>query len=828
MRERGFRGVALFVGGLTLFVLAAACGGKAGEGASPVPTTGATPTSLGSPVGTEVLPQSYQPPHGKPGPAVERLYFRQFDVDRAALELKAGKMDIYYFSLKTAAAQSLRDTKGVHLYEAPATTLSLILNPAPAPAGQLNPFSLREVRYALQLLVDREYVAREIFQGNGVPMLTHVSPLDYDYLTVYNQVRGSDIRYDPSFAKTMIQTAMVKAGAELVDGVWNYQKRPVVLRFIIRVEDERRDVGFLVAAELEKAGFQVQRTLQTFAPAIQQVYSTDPQTLEWHLYTEGWSRGAPEKYDFATINQMTAPWLGNMPGWREVGFWQYEQAELDTLGKRLFTGNFADQAERDSLYRSMTELALQDSVRVWVATVLNNFPATNDLAGVTEDVVAGPKGLWTLRDAYVPGSEELTVGSLWVWTERTTWNPVGGLGDLYSSDIWRNLHDPPLWNHPFTGIPLPFRAGYEVQTAGPSAKLRIPADAVMWDAEGDRWRQVGAGVQATSKVTFNYSKYFQSKWHHGQPITMADVVYSIYQSYENAYDPNKLKIEFALAATARPYLETFRGFRVLDDHRLEVYVDFWHFEENLIASYASPSSLSMPWEMLAAMDTLVFEKRRAAYSDTAAARFSVPWISLVVDNDARLVRNVLRDDFLKKQVVPESVFTIGGQVLVSPQEAQARYQATINWFETYGLLVISSGPFMLTRYDIPAQFAELQAFRDATYPFKPGDWFLGRPELVEIADVQQATVRRGEDVSLHAKLAGPGPLALRYVLVDPAQGTLVTSGQADPVSATSFTIKLDKALTSQLKAGLYNLFLAASSEEVSILAERQVDLTVAG
>ena len=32
----------------------------------------------------------------------------------------------------------------------------------------------------------------------------------------------------------------------------------------------------------------------------------------------------------------------------------------------------------------------------------------------------------------------------------------GGFGDVYSNDIWRNLHDPPLWNHPFTGIPMPF------------------------------------------------------------------------------------------------------------------------------------------------------------------------------------------------------------------------------------------------------------------------------------------------------------------------------------------------------------------------------------
>ena len=34
---------------------------------------------------------------------------------------------------------------------------------------------------------------------------------------------------------------------------------------------------------------------------------------------------------------------------------------------------------------------------------------------------------------------------------------------------------------------------------------------------------------------------------------------------------------------------------------------------------------------------------RAAYSDTAAARFNVPWLSLVLERDARLVQRTLRE-----------------------------------------------------------------------------------------------------------------------------------------------------------------------------------------
>jgi hypothetical protein len=76
-----------------------------------------------------------------------------------------------------------------------------------------------------------------------------------------------------------------------------------------------------------------------FAPALLTVYGTDPALLQWHIYTEGWGRGAAERYDSGTINQMYAPWLGNMPGWQEVGFWQYEHERLDEVGMRIFQGD---------------------------------------------------------------------------------------------------------------------------------------------------------------------------------------------------------------------------------------------------------------------------------------------------------------------------------------------------------------------------------------------------------------------------------------------------------------------------------------------------------
>jgi ABC-type transport system substrate-binding protein len=211
-------------------------------------------------------------------------------------------MDLYLFGLKTEAALELQDEERVQLIDAPATSLSLLLNPAPAPEGELNPFSIPEVRQAMQYLINREFITRDIYQGFGQPMVTHVGPSDPDFLTIYDIDRGSGIVYDPELGRELIAEAMTAAGAELVDGKWHYNGELIRLRFIARVEDERREIGNLVAAELDEAGFEVTMDPKTFAAAVQTVYSSDPQTLEWHLYTEGWGRSAPQRYDVGAVN----------------------------------------------------------------------------------------------------------------------------------------------------------------------------------------------------------------------------------------------------------------------------------------------------------------------------------------------------------------------------------------------------------------------------------------------------------------------------------------------------------------------------------------------
>jgi peptide/nickel transport system substrate-binding protein len=779
---------------------------------------------LGSTLTT--VAQTYSPPHGKPGPAADKITFRSYSLDIAGPSLLAGDMDLYLFPLRVTTVRELVSRGGSSLLQAPASTVSIILNPAPAPRGQLNPFSIRDVRYAVQYLVNREFVTGEVYRGLAAPMIAQVSPFEYDYLSVVDLVQGFNFRHDPDFAKQLINNAMTKTGAVLREGKWWFNNQPILLKFIVRVEDERREIGDALAAQLENMGFNVARSYQQFGPAIQKVYTTDPQVFEWHLYTEGFGKGAAERFDYLGVNQMLAPWFGNMPGWQETGFWQYENKTLDELGQKLFRGEFNDEGERSRLHRDMTELGIQESVRVFVATVLNTFPASERLKGLTLDSASGPRSIWTLRDAYVEGKSEIRVGNLWVWTERTVWNPIGGFGDVYSADIWRNVFDPFITRDPFRGTPIPFRGTYEVETRGPRSKLPVPGDAAMWDSKADRWVPVGRGVEATSKVTYNFDRFLSSRWHHGQRITMADIIYPIAQIFDIVYDADKSKIEFSISAVTKPYLSGFKGFRIVGNS-LEVYVDFWHFIPDYIAEFGELTSRGLPWEILKAMDDLVFVKRQAAYSDTASEKFQVPWVSLTAEKDSRLIRNVIRE-LLEKSEFPRGVFDMGGQSLADSAEARRRYGAVLKWFDDRGILVISNGPFILVRFDPPAQYAELTAFRDPDYPLKPGDIFRGVADPLRLTKVEAAPLQRGSEWKVSIRAEGPGDLALNYLVIDPSTGTVISKGAASSKGQGEFDLTLPGSQTAGMTARTYQLILAASSSELSAVTQRVISVESSG
>ena len=162
----------------------------------------------------------------------------------------------------------------MRLIEAPALTLSRSI----LPCAKVSSIHSTQSASGSATSDDRQYIARKSIRAGIAD--TPNSPTDYDYLTVFDIIQKANLNYDPEFARAEIKDAMEAAGAELTSDGWSFNGRPIRIKFIIRVEDERRTLGDLVSAALKDAGFQVSATYQPFAPAIQTVFTSDPQQFD--------------------------------------------------------------------------------------------------------------------------------------------------------------------------------------------------------------------------------------------------------------------------------------------------------------------------------------------------------------------------------------------------------------------------------------------------------------------------------------------------------------------------------------------------------------------
>jgi peptide/nickel transport system substrate-binding protein len=121
----------------------------------------------------------------------------------------------------------------------------------------------------------------------------------------------------------------------------------------------------------------------------------------------------------------------------------------------------------------------------------------------------------------------------------------------------------------------------------------------------------------------------------------------------------------------------------------------------------------------------------------------------------------------------------------------------------------------------------MHAFRDPSYPFRPGDWDFGSFPEIEITRADSVRLRPGQSTEIRASVKGPGRLGLRYLLVDPSTRSVVTTGEARPGTGEGeFVVSLPAELTTKLFPGLYQMSLVAYSDSIAFVVDRTVDIDV--
>ena len=727
------------------------------------------------------------------------------DEEQAVNAVRNGTLDIHYWPVPHHLVE---DQTGVRVFEVPVGgALSLLLNPAEG--ERFNPFQLDPVRFAVHHLVDRERIVDEVLGGYGSPVVTPFAPYHPDYSRTLEAAESFVIRHDPALAQSIIDKAMTGAGAVMEDGTWMVDGEPVRVVLFIRDDDSiRLNIGEALASALEDAGFAVERTYGDLRQAFADVYNADPSLLEWHVYTEGWGSSF-DKYDDSSLASYYAPWAGRMPGSNNPEFWNYEHAELDSITQTIFREEYTDGEHRTQLVQKATVLGLQESVRIFLASQSDTYVAADHTSGVINHVASGISHSLTLTNAQTP-SDSLRVGVKHL--TQSSWNPVAGLSDVYSGDVVGPLGVPSATSHPHNGDTIPHAVQRQMVTAGPDGTLEVPADAIRWDPYEQRWAEVGENATALTMVTLNYTF---SNWHHGQATDISDVLYGIYFSGEwgtyTGDDDVTWDAEYTDLET--PGLEDLVGIRQTGENTMEVYMDYWTFDADELAS-AGVYWTGTPWEIFYAMERIVLDGR-AEFSGSEATAHGVPWLSLIDPDDTALVREYLAS-FLEEGAVPVSLAGMDTKYY------EDRYRAAISWIDERGHAYIGNGPFTLASIDAEAGTATLSAFRDESYPYPKGIWSdFGNPAFPHVVDVSAPDLVAGEPYSFRAFTTNTDNL--QYFLSYETGGLVHTA----EVNATgSDTITIPAEATEGVDACSLALRVFAMSDTVIIPDADKTDVVV--
>jgi len=184
------------------------------------------------------------------GPWVDEVvFFVEQDQAKAIDMLLKNEMQVYFRDLRDPELfKKVRESPELTYVMTYGLYYELTFNPVgpefPA-TGKLNPFSVPRIREAMNYLIDRNYLANEIMGGLAVPRYTALAPSFPDYGRYADLIRRLEREYAYNFdkARTIIGEEMQKLGARLEGGKWTYKGEPVELIFLIRVEDQRKQIG---------------------------------------------------------------------------------------------------------------------------------------------------------------------------------------------------------------------------------------------------------------------------------------------------------------------------------------------------------------------------------------------------------------------------------------------------------------------------------------------------------------------------------------------------------------------------------------------------------
>jgi peptide/nickel transport system substrate-binding protein len=649
------------------------------------------------------------------GGYLDELKFIRYPNDNTAYQsVGNGILDTYLSHIPLQLIDDAKKNPNLKIYDKGGISYGLLLNPSNN-SQTFNPFSIRDIRYALNFLIDRNFIVNDVLNGFGSSIVEPYGQYSPEYQNIVDVIEPLKIKYDPEFASGLISNSMEKVGAKLdINGKWVFKEKPVIVKIVIRNDDPIKiTFGNVVASVLEKQGFSVIKDYGDLIKANQIVYGANPLDLNWNIYTESFISSSFLRYDPGTVGQMYAPWIGSMPGFQNPAFWQYTNSTIDNLTKKLIFDNFTTKEERNDLLKKAESIGIKESIRLFFARSQDPYIASNKISGLVNDYSSGIANELSFVNAQKNGSDNNTLNIGLSQIYQGAWNNLDGCKDFYCKIIYSMISDNPYQINPYTGDPIPFRNNWtDVITKGPYGKISVPHDAIVWDPYNQTWKFNDANNKtALTKIIMNP---LYSKWHNGVSMDKYDLLYPLYFQYEWSIDTKKNDRTFdaEFSSSTLPSLSLIKGIKFTKDNAFETYIDTWHYDKRQLP-LSGTLWAAEPWEITAATERLV-SNNKLSYSKTDSNIKQNEQLSLILSSHAELIKQEL-EKMKQEKFIPNPL-----KGLVSLDYVLKRYDASIQWINLHHNAAIGNGPYYLDSFNPAGGILILKKFYDNTYPYKKG------------------------------------------------------------------------------------------------------------
>ncbi len=763
--------------------------------------------------------------------------------DSAISQIQAGEIDLFAGGLPPASLPSIQSA-GLNSSTQMGITYSLLFNPTVFnDSSQLNPFSDRKIREAMNGLVDRNYINQQFYAGSALPKWFAIDTQGPDYADLAGTAAELENQYAYNLQKAsqVVTTEMTLLGATKDgSGNWMYNGEPVTLNFLIRNDGDgtRRLVGDYFADQLMALGFTVNRLYKRSSEASPIWMGSDPASGQWNVYTAGWGEYVITRDNRAIFQEMyldtsiqgIQPFLSNPA-----------DPAFQAVGDNLANGNFASLNQRHQMMVQAMHLSLKDSLQVWLVDGQNHAPYQSNVQ-VGADLGAGIEGTqswpYTLRFTGTEG------GALkWADTDLFSgpWNPIAGSTSTQDQAMYYATESGGLMADPYTGLASPFRitsADVTAQTGLPITKsqdwvnlnftpqVTIPPDAfVDWNASTQTFitaaEKYPGGLTAKVKSVVVYpSDLFDSvTWQDGSKLSAADFLMPMIMKFDRAMPDSAIYDDSAVSGL-NSFLNSFKGFRITSTSplTLEYYSDSYAKDAELDVTPMWPvyTTGEASWDAIA-IANLAEAGGQLTYSMDKANNHSILETNFVGGSSLAILSGYL-DQAISNATIPYAA-TLGAYI--TADDAVARYTNLKNWYTAHGNFWVGTGPYYLDSASYSSK--TLTLLNNPAFPDASDRWSALRTPKVASVDLNgPTTVNVGDSPTFNGSVTyqgNPYPSDeinnVTYLLFN-VNGTLVETGQATPVSNGQFQVTLSPDTIAQLLNGSCKIEVVVGVNPVTI------------